>query len=61
MGFYSGPTVVNDSLVFCFDAGSDKCTDADDAVASILLLLEFLKPQRHTLPPSFQHPSSLLV
>jgi len=35
MGFYSGPTVVNDSLVFCFDAGSDKCTDADDAVASM--------------------------
>ena len=35
MGFYSGPTVVNDSLVFCFDAGSDKCTDADDALASM--------------------------
>ena len=35
MGFYSGPTVVNDQLVFCFDAGSDKCTDADDALASM--------------------------
>ena len=35
MGFYSGPTVVNDALVFCFDAGSDKCTDADDALASM--------------------------
>tara|TARA_R100000152_G_C6755907_1_gene179656 strand:- start:601 stop:1371 length:771 start_codon:yes stop_codon:yes gene_type:complete len=35
MGFHSGPTVVNDSLVFCFDAGSDKCTDADDAVTSM--------------------------
>ena len=35
MGFYSGPTVVNDQLVFCFDAGSDKCTDAYDALASM--------------------------
>ena len=35
MGFYSGPTVVNDQLVFCLDAGSDKCTDADDALASM--------------------------
>ena len=35
MGFYSGPVVVTDSLIFCFDAGSDKCTDADDALASM--------------------------
>ena len=30
-----GPKVVPDSLVFCFDAGSDKCTDADDDVTSM--------------------------
>ena len=35
MGFYSGPVIVTDSLVFNFDAGNDKCTDADDAVASM--------------------------
>ena len=35
MGFYSGPVIVTDSLIFNFDAGNDKCTDADDAVTSM--------------------------
>ena len=35
MGFYSGPVIVTDSLIFNFDAGNDKCTDADDALASM--------------------------
>ena len=35
MGFYSGPVIVTDSLVFNFDAGNDKCTDADDDLASM--------------------------
>ena len=30
-----GPRPVVDSLVFCFDAGNDKCTDADDDVTSM--------------------------
>ena len=30
-----GPKIVTDSLVFCFDAGSDKCTDADDDATSM--------------------------
>ena len=30
-----GPKIVVDSLVFCFDAGSDKCTDADDDLANM--------------------------
>ena len=30
-----GPTVVADSLVFSFDAGNVKCTDADDAVTTM--------------------------
>ena len=35
MGFYSGPVIVTDSLIFNFDAGNDKCTDADDVVTSM--------------------------
>ena len=35
MGFYSGPVVVTDSLIFCFDSGNVRCTDADDALASM--------------------------
>ena len=35
MSWHCGPNVVNDSLIFCFDAGNIKCTDADDAVASM--------------------------
>ena len=35
MGFYSGPVIVTDSLIFNFDAGNDKCTDADDNVTSM--------------------------
>lgn len=35
MGFHSGPVVVTDSLAFCFDAGNVRCTDADDALASM--------------------------
>ncbi len=35
MGFYSGPVIVTDSLIFNFDAGNDKCTDADDDLASM--------------------------
>tara|TARA_B100000902_G_scaffold12001_2_gene14609 strand:+ start:1368 stop:2132 length:765 start_codon:yes stop_codon:yes gene_type:complete len=30
-----GPKPVTDSLVFCFDAGNVKCTDADDNVTSM--------------------------
>ena len=30
-----GPRPVTDSLVFCFDAGNVKCTDADDAVGTM--------------------------
>ena len=30
-----GPRPVTDSLVFCFDAGNVKCTDADDEVTSM--------------------------
>tara|TARA_Y100001938_G_scaffold146113_1_gene224299 strand:- start:149 stop:919 length:771 start_codon:yes stop_codon:yes gene_type:complete len=35
VGFYSGPVIVTDSLIFNFDAGNDKCTDADDDVTSM--------------------------
>ncbi len=29
MGYHSGPVVVTDSLVFCFDAGNLRCTHTD--------------------------------
>ena len=35
MGFYSGPVIVTDSLIFNFDAGNEKCTDADDDLTSM--------------------------
>jgi hypothetical protein len=35
VGFYSGPVIVTDSLIFNFDAGNDKCTDADDDLTSM--------------------------
>jgi len=35
MSFHNGAKIVVDSLVFCFDAGNDKCTDADDNVTSM--------------------------
>jgi len=35
MGFHNGLNVVSDSLIFSFDAGNVKCTDADDEVTSM--------------------------
>ena len=35
MGFYNGLNIVSDSLIFSFDAGNVKCTDADNVVTSM--------------------------
>ena len=35
MGFHNGLNVVSDSLIFSFDAGNVKCTDADDVVTTM--------------------------
>ena len=35
MGFHNGLKVVSDSLIFSFDAGNVKCTDADNVVTSM--------------------------
>ena len=35
MGFHNGLNVVSDSLIFSFDAGNVKCTDADNVVTSM--------------------------
>ena len=35
MGFFSGPVVVTDNLIFCFDAGNVRCTDTDDNLTSM--------------------------